>query len=103
MAANLEELRDVDELTRAKLTVRAFVIFSARNPQLHRIITQESKSDGVRMDYLVERRGFAAIRTYFASFRRASDRRKNFDAAFGESLADFEADVLVRLKTASAL
>jgi hypothetical protein len=55
------------------------------------------------MDYLVERRGFAAIRTYFASFRRASDRRKNFDAAFGESLADFEADVLVRLKTASAL
>ena len=54
-------------------------------------------------DYLVERRGFEAIRTYFASFRRASDRRKNFDAAFGKSLTDFEADVLVRLKTASAL
>ena len=54
-------------------------------------------------DYLVERRGFEAIRTYFASFRRASDRRKNFDAAFGESLTDFEASVLVRLKTASAL
>lgn len=54
-------------------------------------------------DYLVERRGFEAIRTYFASFRRASDRRKNFDAAFGESLTDFEAGVLVRLKTASAL
>ena len=28
--------------------------FSARNPQLHRIITQESKADGARMDYLVE-------------------------------------------------
>ena len=54
-------------------------------------------------DYLVERRGFEAIRTYFASFRRASDRRKNFDAAFGESLTDFEANVLVRLKTASTL
>jgi hypothetical protein len=54
-------------------------------------------------DYLVERRGFEAIRTYFASFRRASDRRKNFDAAVGESLTDFEANVLVRLKTASAL
>ena len=54
-------------------------------------------------DYLVERRGFEAIRTYFASFRRASDRRKNFDAAFGESLTDFEADVPIRLKTASAL
>jgi hypothetical protein len=54
-------------------------------------------------DYLVQRRGFEVIRTYFASFRRASDRRKNFDAAFGETLTDFEADVLVRLKTASAL
>lgn len=54
-------------------------------------------------DYLVERRGFEAIRTYFASFRRASDRRKNFEAAFGESLTDFEADLLFRLKTASAL
>ena len=54
-------------------------------------------------DYLVEHRGFEAIRTYFASFRRASDRRKNFDAAFGESLTDFEANVLVRLKTASTL
>ena len=54
-------------------------------------------------DYLVERRGFEAIRTCFASFRRAGDRRKNFDAAFGESLTDFEANVLVRLKTASAL
>src|SRR6185369_14329157 len=54
MAANLEELRDVDELTRAKLVVREFVVFSARNPQLHRIITQESKADGDRMDYLVE-------------------------------------------------
>jgi AcrR family transcriptional regulator len=54
MTAHLEELRDVDELTRAKSRVREFVIFSARNPQLHRIITQESKADGARMDYLVE-------------------------------------------------
>lgn len=53
-------------------------------------------------DYLVERRGFEAIRAYFASFRSSSDRRKNFDAAFGIGLADFEADVLVRLKTAAA-
>src|SRR6478609_1208932 len=54
MTAHREELRDVDELTSAKLRVREFVIFSARNPQLHRIITQESKADGARMDYLVE-------------------------------------------------
>src|ERR1700729_4279199 len=31
-------LRGVDEVTSAKLRVREFVIFSARNPQLHRII-----------------------------------------------------------------
>jgi hypothetical protein len=48
-------LRGVDELTSAKLLVREFITFSARNPQLHRIITQECKSDSPRMDYLVER------------------------------------------------
>jgi TetR/AcrR family transcriptional regulator len=48
-------LRGVDEITRAKLIVREFIIFSARNPQLHRIIMQESKTDGSRMDYLVDR------------------------------------------------
>jgi AcrR family transcriptional regulator len=48
-------LRGVDEVTSAKLLVREFVTFSARNPQLHRIIMQESKADGPRMDYLVDR------------------------------------------------
>jgi TetR/AcrR family transcriptional regulator len=48
-------LRGVDEVTSAKLLVREFVTFSARNPQLHRIITQECKADSPRMDYLVER------------------------------------------------
>ena len=47
-------LRGVDEVTSAKLRVREFITFSARNPQLHRIITQESKADGPRMDYLVD-------------------------------------------------
>lgn len=47
-------LRGVDEITTAKLLVREFILFSARNPQLHRIITQESKADGPRMDYLVD-------------------------------------------------
>ncbi len=47
-------LRGVDEITRAKLIVREFITFSARNPQLHRIIMQESKADRSRMDYLVD-------------------------------------------------
>jgi AcrR family transcriptional regulator len=50
-----EGLRGVDSLTVAKLLIRDFVSFSARNPQLHRIITQECKTDGPRMDWLVER------------------------------------------------
>ena len=47
-------LRGVDELTAAKLLVREFVEFSARHPQLHRIITAESKADGPRLDWLVD-------------------------------------------------
>ena len=48
-------LRGVDELTATRLIVREFIFFSARHPQLHRIITQECKVDGPRMDWLVER------------------------------------------------
>jgi AcrR family transcriptional regulator len=47
-------LRGVDEITTAKLMVREFITFSAANPQLHRIITQECKVEGARLDWLVE-------------------------------------------------
>jgi TetR/AcrR family transcriptional regulator len=56
-------LRGVDELTMARLLVREFVTFSASHPQLHRIITQECKTDGPRMDWLVEHH----IRVWFES------------------------------------
>ena len=55
MNDRVAEIGDVDELTGAKLLVREFITFSARNPQLHRLITQECKADSARMDYLVER------------------------------------------------
>jgi TetR/AcrR family transcriptional regulator len=48
-------LRGVDELTSAKLLVREFIYFSASHPQLHRIVTQECKADGPRIDWLVDR------------------------------------------------
>ena len=48
-------LRGVDEVTTMRLIIREFVYFSARNPQLHRIITGECKADGPRMVWLVER------------------------------------------------
>ncbi len=50
----LAGLRGVEEATTARLMIREFIWFSARNPQLHRIITQECKADSARMDYLVE-------------------------------------------------
>src|SRR5579864_5433749 len=49
-----EGLRGVDDVTVARLLVREFIVFSAHHPQLHRIVTQECKSDGPRMDWLVE-------------------------------------------------
>ena len=55
LTGRAEGLRGVDELTTAKLIIREFVAFSASHPQLHRIITQECKADGPRMDWLVER------------------------------------------------
>jgi len=55
LTARAQGLRGVDELTMAKLMIREFVYFSATHPQLHRIITQECKADGLRMDWLVER------------------------------------------------
>jgi AcrR family transcriptional regulator len=54
MAARSAGLRGVDDLTAIKLRVREFITFSARHPQLHRILTQECKADGPRMDWLVE-------------------------------------------------
>lgn len=49
-----EGLRGVDDLTTAKLLIREFTYFSARHPQLHRIITGECKTDGPRLDWLAE-------------------------------------------------
>lgn len=47
-------LRGVDPVQSGKLLVREFITFSARYPQLHRMIMQESKTDSPRMAYLVE-------------------------------------------------
>jgi TetR/AcrR family transcriptional regulator len=54
MQSQLSGPRGVDEITIATLMVRHFVEFSASNPQLHRIIMQESKQPGPRLDWLVD-------------------------------------------------
>ena len=54
MVDRVDGLRGVDPVTTAKLLIRDFIAFSAAHPQLHRIITQESKGEGRRMDWLVD-------------------------------------------------
>jgi len=55
LRTRLEGLQGVDELTTAKLLSREFIYFSARNPQLFRIITGECKTESARLDWLTER------------------------------------------------
>ena len=69
-----EGLRGVDELTVARLLVREFIYFSAHHPQLHRIVTQECKADGPRMDWLVERHIRPLYQTTTALFARLVER-----------------------------
>jgi TetR/AcrR family transcriptional regulator len=74
LAERVEGLRGVDELTVARLLVREFVYFSAAHPQLHRIITQECKSDGPRMDWLVDRHVRPVYEMTTALFARLAER-----------------------------
>ena len=48
-------LEDADPLTRARLMIRPFVRFAAAHPELHRLMVEEGKSDGSRMQWLVDR------------------------------------------------
>jgi TetR/AcrR family transcriptional regulator len=74
MQDRISGLRGVDELTIAKLMVRHFVEFSAANPQLHRIIMQESKRAGGRLDWLVETHVRSLYENAVAMFERLSAR-----------------------------
>jgi hypothetical protein len=50
-------------------------------------------------DYLIARDGFERVVTYFRSFERRQDRHANFRETFGQSLDQFEQEVLGHLKT----
>jgi len=49
-------------------------------------------------DYLITRDGFPRVVTYFRTFERRQDRHANFRATFGQSLEQFELEVLGHLK-----
>ena len=50
-------------------------------------------------DYLITRDGFDRVVAYFRSFERRQDRHANFRETFGQSLDQFEQEVLTHLKT----
>jgi hypothetical protein len=50
-------------------------------------------------DYLVTRDGFPRVVAYFRSFERKQDRYSNFRDTFGQSLEQFELEVLGHLKS----
>jgi hypothetical protein len=50
-------------------------------------------------DYLIDRDGFPRMLEYFKSFERRQDRHSNFRDTFGQSLDQFEKEVLAHLKT----
>ena len=50
-------------------------------------------------DYLITRDGFPRVVAYFRSFERKQDRHANFRAIFGQSLEQFELEVLGHLKS----
>jgi hypothetical protein len=52
-------------------------------------------------DYLITREGFDRVVEYFRSFAKRVDRRGNFAAAFGQSLAEFEQEALAHLTTST--
>jgi hypothetical protein len=49
-------------------------------------------------DYLIERDGFPRVAHYFRSFSLRHDRYANFRETFGQSLEQFEQEVLAHLK-----
>jgi AcrR family transcriptional regulator len=50
----LDELRGVGETEKIEILLRRFVHFSARHPELHRLIAHEASQDGPRLDWLVQ-------------------------------------------------
>jgi len=50
-------------------------------------------------DYLIQREGLHRAVAYFRGFAESDDRNANFRAAFGQNLAEFEAEIVAHLKS----
>jgi hypothetical protein len=50
-------------------------------------------------DYLIERDGLGRVVEYFSAFSKSQNRHLNFERAFGQSIDQFEREILSHLKT----
>ena len=50
-------------------------------------------------DYLIERDGLGRVVEYFSAFAKSQNRHLNFERAFGQSIDQFEREILSHLKT----
>jgi hypothetical protein len=48
-------------------------------------------------DYLVQRHGFSRVVEYFSSLAQGRDRRRQFERAFGQTLEEFESEIVTHL------
>jgi TetR/AcrR family transcriptional regulator len=55
LGAAAEALRDVSPVERWRAVTKRFVRFTARHPELHRLMTHEGAHDGPRLRWLVDR------------------------------------------------
>jgi TetR/AcrR family transcriptional regulator len=70
---NMEDLRDVDDLSRLKVMLRRFISANAADPDLTRILIHEGMNDSPRLKWLAKRfmvRGYA---TFNAAIQSAID------------------------------
>jgi AcrR family transcriptional regulator len=61
---NMEDLRDVDDLSRLKIMLRRFISANAADPDLTRILIHEGMNDSPRLKWLAKRymiRGYATF------------------------------------------
>jgi AcrR family transcriptional regulator len=76
---NMEDLRDVDDLSRLKVMLRRFISANAADPDLTRILIHEGMNDSPRLKWLAKRfmvRGYATFNAAIESAIAAGVVRK---------------------------
>jgi hypothetical protein len=117
VAFNVLERMKLDTVARrravARIGIRNYAALAAARLDLETLgsprgFTVRHRRDGslptyqlafLMSDYLIERDGLERVIEYFRTFSQSPDRHANFERVFGQSLDDFEREVLAYLKS----